>query len=499
MLRWQSPGERLLINFLISRKQVKEFQARVGNEQMDAVDKQWDMNVDVLVIGAGGCGLAAAIAAHDEGAQVAIVEKRDKPGGNTALSTGSIPGAGSRFQKAANIIDSPEIMIADLERIAGQHELSQVSDYLSRISAELCEWLVDSVPARMSLITDYCHVGHSVPRLHAPASRRGQDLMDDLLAGVAKRDIALAVGNPVQSLLTSSDGDVIGALIAGKGVESSRIKASKVILACNGFAANRDLVKEFCPEIAGAEYFGALGSQGEAVQWGRALGAGLANMAAYQGYAAVAYPHGSLLSWTTLEKGGVLVNSQGERFGNEDIGYSGYARLVLEQQTEVFAIFDDRIKTIADKEDEFRDLVELGGIKAAASTAELAALFNLPVDKLANTLASYNQAADGKAADRFGRNKFGLAPLQTKYWICRVTPGLFHTQGGLKIDTTGHVLRRDGSRIPNLFAGGGAAGGISGRAGAAGYASGNGLLTAIGLGYVSGRSAVQELGLNLAQ
>ena len=122
---------------------------------MDAVDKQWDMNVDVLVIGAGGCGLAAAIAAHDEGAQVAIVEKRDKPGGNTALSTGSIPGAGSRFQKAANIIDSPEIMIADLERIAGQHELSQVSDYLSRISAELCEWLVDSVPARMSLITDY--------------------------------------------------------------------------------------------------------------------------------------------------------------------------------------------------------------------------------------------------------------------------------------------------------------------------------------------------------
>ena len=97
-----------------------------------------DMEVDVLVIGAGGCGLSAAIAAHDDGAYVAIVEKRDQPGGNTSLSTGSIPGAGSRFQKAAHIEDSPQVLIADLERIAGKHELSDVSDKLSHISAELC-------------------------------------------------------------------------------------------------------------------------------------------------------------------------------------------------------------------------------------------------------------------------------------------------------------------------------------------------------------------------
>jgi fumarate reductase flavoprotein subunit len=460
---------------------------------MNAKNLPWDMEVDVLVIGAGGCGLTAAIAAHDEGAQVAIVEKRDQPGGNTSLSTGSIPGAGSRFQKAAQIQDSPEVMMADLARVAGSHDLSDVSDMLARISAELCEWLVDCVPARMSLITDYCHVGHTVPRLHAPASRRGQDLMDDLLAGVQRRDIPLAVGNPVQSLLTSPQGEVIGALIGGKGVESTRIKAQKVILACNGFAANRDLVKEFCPEIAGAEYFGALGSQGEAVQWGRELGAGFANMAAYQGYAAVAYPHGSLLSWTTLEKGGILVNADGERFGNEDLGYSGYARMVLAQHREVFAIFDDRIKAIADKEDEFRELVDLGGIKSASTVAELASLFKLPADALTRTLDTYNQAAAGKVKDTFVRSKFGLAPLQSTYWICRVTPGLFHTQGGLAIDTSAHVLKRDGSRIPNLFAGGGAAGGISGKSGAMGYASGNGLLTAIGLGYLGGRAAAKEL------
>ncbi|MES2535380.1 MAG: FAD-dependent oxidoreductase [Pseudomonadota bacterium] len=454
---------------------------------------QWDMEVDVLVIGAGGCGLTAAIAAHDDGAAVAIVEKRDQPGGNTSLSTGSIPGAGSRFQRAAQIEDSPETLKADLLRITGEHDLTEVSDTLVAISAELCEWLVDSVPARMSLITDYCHVGHTVPRLHAPASRRGQDLMDDLLAGVAQRDIPLATGNPVQSLLTSAQGEVIGALIGGKGVETTRIKAGKVILACNGFAGNRALVKEFCPEIAGAEYFGALGSEGEAVAWGRELGAGLANMSAYQGYAAVAYPHGSILSWTTIEKGGVLVNAGGQRFGNEDLGYSAYARMVLAQQGEVYAIFDDRIKAIASKEDEFRELVELGGVKSAATVAELAAFFRLPAETLTQTIEAYNKAAAGGADDTFGRRHFNVAPMQGPYWICRVTPGLFHTQGGLAIDPVGRVLKADGTAIPNLFAGGGAAGGISGRAGAGGYASGNGLLTAIGLGYLSGKAAAKEI------
>lgn len=460
---------------------------------MDTNANNWDMDVDVLVIGAGGCGLSAAIAAHDDGADVAIVEKRDQPGGNTALSTGSIPGAGSRFQRAANIEDSPATMMADLKRIAGEHDLPDVSAKLVAISAELCEWLVDSVPARMSLITDYCHVGHTVPRLHAPASRRGQDLMDDLLAGVEKRDIPLAVGNPVQSLITTAQGEVIGALVGGKGVETTRIRARKVILACNGFAGNRELVKEFCPEIADAEYFGSLGSEGEAVAWGRELGAGLSNMGAYQGYAAVAYPHGSLLSWTTIEKGGVLVNSSGLRFGNEDIGYSGYARLVLAQQSAVYAIFDDRIKAIASKEDEFRDLVELGGIKSASTAAELAAFFKLPADALTKALDAYNKAAGADGSDVFGRHKFGIAPMQGRYWICRVTPGLFHTQGGLAIDSSGRVLKKDGSPIPNLFAGGGAAGGISGRDGAGGYASGNGLLTAVGLGYLSGKSAASEV------
>ena len=308
---------------------------------------------------------------------------------------------------------------------------------------------------------------------------------------MAKRDIPLATNQGVSTLYVDEAGAIVGAAVEGEGTARSRIGARNVILSTNGFGANREMVQRHCPEIAGAEYFGALGSEGEAIAWGEQLGAGLANMQAYQGYAAVAYPHGSLLSWTTIEKGGVLVNSQGERFGDEDLGYSGYARVVLAQQSAVYAIFDDRIKTLAGKEEEFQELVDHGGVKSSDTPAGLAALFGLPEAALARTLAAYDRAAATPDAglDPFGRKRFGMAPLQGQLWICRVTPGLFHTQGGLSVDSRARVLRADGTPIPGLFAGGGAAAGISGRAGASGYSSGNGLLTAIGLGYLAGRTA----------
>lgn len=453
----------------------------------------WDMEVDVLAVGGGGCGLAAAIAAHDAGVSVAVVEKLQRIGGNTALSTGSIPGAGSRFQAAAGIEDSPERMIADLSAIAGDTECPQLLDLLARESGPLVEWLVDTVQARMSLITDYKHIGHSVPRLHAPRSRRGIDLLNDLAMAAERRSIPVASGNRVRRLLADVDGAVIGVELEENSGDISLVKAGKVILATNGFAANRDLVGEFCPEIAGAEYFGALGSTGEAIDWGRELGAATANMGSYQGYAAVAYPQGSLLSWTTIEKGGFLVNAEAKRFGAEDLGYSGYAWHVLSQGEFAYAVFDQRICDIACKEEEFVEMLDMGAFCKldAIDTAEGA--FDLPPQALAETLKEYTRAAGGASPDRHGRVDFGMAPLQAPFYVARVKPGLFHTQGGLLIDAQARVLRPGGEIIANLFAGGGAAAGISGAKGATGYASGNGLLSALGLGRIAGVAAAGDL------
>ncbi len=448
-------------------------------------------DVDVLVIGAGACGLAAAIAAHDSGVSVAIVEKRDRPGGNSSLSTGSVPAANSRFQREAGLVDSPEKMVADLMGIAKETDDLALVKRMAEVSAETVEWLVDKVGAKIVLITAYKHIGHSIQRLHAPVSRRGQDLVNDFLAAIAKREIPLAVGNAVEDLIVEN-GVVLGAKVnAGEG--PFEIRARKTILAVNGFAADPALVKQYCPEIAGAQYFGAQGSHGEAVRWGLKIGAALANMGAYQGYAAVAYPHGSLLSWTTIEKGGMLVGADAKRFGDESLGYSGFARVVLEQGEYAFAVFDQKIFDVAAQEEEFMELVRYGGVKKAGDLGALAAMFELDGAELARQVEAFNKAARGEAKDAFGRSNFGLGALEGPFYGCRVVPGLFHTQGGLRVDGNAHVLKQDGTPIPGLFAGGGAAAGISGKAGALGYASGNGLLTAVALGRLAGLTAAREI------
>ena len=445
--------------------------------------------LDLLVIGAGACGLAGAIAAHDAGGTVAILEGRDRPGGNSSLSTGSIPGAGSRYQRAAGIEDSPERMIDDLIRVAGHHDADDLTQMIAAECGALCEWLIDDLGARMELITAYRHIGHSVERLHAPRSRRGQDLVDDLLRFVSDRDIPVAVGNRAESLLVE-DGDVVGAIVNGEAV-----RARKVLLATNGFAADPALVAEHCAEIAAAEYFGAPGSTGDAVRWGQALGAAMGNLGAYQGYAAVAYPQGQLLSWTTLEKGGVLVGETGRRFGNEDLGYSGFAAHVMQQGTFAWAIYDARIHAVAGAEEEYAEMSAMGAVTWADTPRALASAIGLDPEGLAETIDAYDASARGDRPDAFGRTAFAMAPLEAPFAAVKVKPGLFHTQGGLLVDEKARVRKASGGIVPNLFAGGGAAAGISGREGALGYASGNGLITALVLGRKAGMVAMDEIGI----
>ena len=429
---------------------------------------------------------------HEAGASVAVLEKSDRAGGNTALSTGSIPGGGTRYQAEAGIEDSPERMAEDLLRQSGPHDADWLVRHLSAESAGLVEWLRDDIGIELELITDYKHVGHSVPRLHAPRSRRGRDLANDLVRVIGEREIPLALGNPVEDLLLDNDGEVCGVLVRGDRTAESRLGAGSVVLAANGFGNNREMLRQYCPEIAEAEYFGAHGSTGEAIAWAHELGAELQNIAAYQGYAAVAYPHGSITSWTTVEMGGVLVNPEGVRFGDETIGYSGFAADVLAHGGQAWVLFDERILDYtAGNEIEFRELVELGGVRTAEDPAELAAHFDLPAEALAATIEEVRRDAAAGSPDRFGRGDFGFGPLTPPYAMCRTTPGLFHTQGGVAVDRDARVIGTDGNPIPRLFATGGVAVGLSGRSGGRGYSSGNGLLSAMGLGRLAGAAAAR--------
>lgn len=458
---------------------------------MSTEHAEQEVDVDVVVVGAGGGGLAAALAVADSGRSVIVLEKLDRPGGNSSLSTGSIPAAGSKLQIAAGIEDSPEQMTADLIAQSGPHEAEELTRRLAECSAELVDWLVDSHRVRLALITDYKHVGHSVNRLHAPLSRRGTDLVDDLMSACKHADIDVLTSNPVVDLLVEN-GRVVGVVVEGDRVERYEIRANSVILAANGFAANKELVSQWLPELESIEYFGAHGSTGEALEWGVKLGGYLSNQHAYQGYAAVAYPHGSILSWTTVEKGAILVDHSGKRLGNETIGYSGFVADLLKGEPPYFVIYDSRIKEIASKEEEFADLVNMGGAREYLTLDELCSHFSIDLQGLASTVAAYNATAAAGDSDEFGRTDFALAPLQSPFVASRVTPGVFHTQGGLAIDLDGRVITRDGDPVPGLYAIGGVAVGISGYSGGRGYSSGNGLLSAIGLGRLAGLAASNE-------
>ena len=150
-------------------------------------------DVEVLVVGAGACGMAAAIAAHDGGANVATSRKWSGRGETPRCRPAPVPAAGSKYREAAGIDEQPG---GNGRRTAA---ISWTTPNwwrrMAEVSAATVEWLIDDLGARMKLITAYKHIGHSIQRLHAPVSRRGQDFVDDLLSFVEKRDIPLAVGN----------------------------------------------------------------------------------------------------------------------------------------------------------------------------------------------------------------------------------------------------------------------------------------------------------------
>lgn len=449
--------------------------------------------VDVVIAGAGACGLIAAIRAAQLGASVALVEKLDHFDGDTTRSTGTIPAAGTRLQREAGITDNVDDMVADIERITGPHDMTFLNRLLCEQSAPVVEWLMDHCGVRFKLYTTYMHIGHQTPRLHIQPGGKGMELLDSLDQAVRRAGISIAYSTPVRQLLLDSEGRVTGVEVESAGVRR-RILAKKTILASGGFGGNDALLREYCPEIAGAPFFGAPGSQGEAIEWGRALGARLANIGAYQPHGSVAYPQRHLLTWSAAEMGAFYVNRSGKRFGNENVGYSGFGAKVMAQNNEAYAIYDARIRDfIGENLETYKNLVKMGGAQEAATVEQLAALHGIDAANLARTLESYTRAAKGLAPDEFGRTKFGMAPLVAPFVVTRVHACLFHTQGGLMVDAQAHVMKTDGQPIPNLLAGGGAAACISGKSGGAGYVSGNGLLTASVLGYIAGETAAREI------
>lgn len=458
-----------------------------------AAGEKFDATVPLVIVGAGAAGLCAALAAKEAGVDAVVVERDDVPSGSTALSAGLIPAAGTRFQREKGIADSPAVFAADIQRKAKGEADRAVVEAVAVGAALLIEWLSDRYGLPFEVVDNFNYPGHSAMRMHGLPSRTGRELIDRLRNAAEVNDIVILAKSIAQRLFSDSEGRIRGVEVVRRDGSSERIGCEAMILACNGFGGNPELVRRHIPEMTDALYFGHPGNRGDAVIWGDALGARLSHLGGYQGHGAVATPHNILITWATIMQGGIQINGEGRRFCDETRGYSEQAAEVLRQPGGfAWIVFDSRIAAVARQFDDFQKAESVGAILTADSISSLASAMRVPAATFA---AEWNDVENLKLTngqDRYGR-KFGAdqackAPLHA----VKVAGALFHTQGGLAIDPKGRVRRNDGSGFPNLFAAGGAAAGVSGST-AAGYLSGNGLLTATVLGRLTGETAAEQI------
>ncbi len=447
--------------------------------------------VPVAIVGAGACGLTAAIALAESGIDALLLERDARPQGSTALSSGFIPAAGTIVQRAAGVVDTPAAFAQDIARKAH----GAAAAHLVRAYTEAIPVALDALQQRhgvqWELLDGFLYPGHGARRMHALPQRSGAALMAALQAAAEAAGVALMTRARVCDIHVDRHGRVLGLGFERPDGRIEHLGCRSLLLACNGFGGNPALVRELLPEMRDATYAGHAGNDGSALLWGRALGAAQADLGGYQGHGSWVVPQGALMTWAVMMEGGVQLNRLGRRFHDETQGYSEAAVQVLAQPGGIaWNLFDAPLLALAREFPDFREAESAGALRQTEHVEALAALIGCGPEALEHTLGEIGPGAP----DRFGR-RFRRA-LTPPYFTVKVTGALFHTQGGLAIDEGCRVLREDGTPFANLLAAGGAARGVSGNA-VWGYLSGNGLLSAVAGGWIAAATCARRLEENV--
>ncbi|KPF90795.1 fumarate reductase [Novosphingobium sp. AAP83] len=446
--------------------------------------------IPVLVIGGGACGCIAALSAHETGAQVLLVEQDERPMGSTGMSQGLICAAGTKAQAAKGIEDSADRYFEDIMAKTKGLTDPVLARAIADHSGPTVDWMVESQDLPWQLDTGFRPVyGNSTFRVHGWRGHGGQDMVDLLHARIADAGIDILLGAKLVEVHADETGLIHGVTLERRDGARELVGCKTLILACGGFAANRAMVAQHMPEVIHARNNGHEGSQGTGIVIARQLGAALGDMGAYQGYAMLTDPQGISVPPGVPVEGGVLVNVDGNRFTNEVEDIAGMVHPVLAQPGDhVWVVYDARIEAAVEYIPEMQQLIALNAPRKADTLADLARQINVPAAALTATLAEARTAQSEDRADRLGRAWGTDLPPIAPYRALKVIGAIYHTQGGLQIDGTARVLREDGTPLPNLFAGGGAARSVSGPA-HWGYLPAMGLATAVTFGRLAGLKA----------
>ena len=415
---------------------------------------------DVVVIGAGGAGLVAAIEAYDAGAGVVIIEKMPVAGGNTSRATGGMNAAETKFQSDAGIEDSVEIFYADT--MAGGYDVNdpELVRYFVDSSASAVAWL-DSLDITLNNVS--ISGGQSVYRTHRPAdgSAVGDFIVTGLMKQIKERDIPIYYQTTANKILTDDSGKVIGVEATDSAGKTITFDAIAVAITTGGFGSNFTMITEYAPELDGFVTTNHSGATGDGIKMVQDIGGALVDMEQIQIHPTVEQQTSEMITESTRADGGILVNDQGLRFTNELLTRDVVsANIIALPEKASYIIFN---KTITDGSVAIAAYTQKDYCTTAETIEELAEKLEIDPATLVETITKWNEAvASGNDAD-FGRTTGMKHDLSVgPYYAVRIAPGVHHTMGGIKINTATEVLKEDGTPIVGLYAAGEIVGGLHG-------------------------------------
>ena len=417
-----------------------------------------ELDADIVIVGAGGAGMTAAIKATEAGKKVLLVEKMPYAGGNTTRATGGMNAAETHYQKEQGIDDTVEQYVKDT--MEGGHNLNDPAlvQALAEGSAPAIDWL-DSIGAQLPKIA--FTGGSTNPRAHAPedGSAVGIYLVSAFKKQLEEKNIPVLYNTTVTEIIMK-DGRAVG-VKADSETADYTINAKAVILATGGFGGNEQMIVENNPALAGYVSTNAPGATGDGIVMAQEVGADVVDMDQIQLHPTVEQRTRMLITEAVRGNGAILVNKEGKRFVNEMETRDFVSAAEIEQTDGcAYVIFDQNLRdNVAAVEKYFG----IGVVSEGATIEDLAGEIGLDPAVLSKTLADWNKAVANQKDSEFGRTTAMDADLSTApYYAILIAPGIHHTMGGLKIDVNGEVLNTKGKAIPGLFAAGEVTGGVHG-------------------------------------
>lgn len=475
--------------------------------EKDAAAEDSTVDADVVVVGAGGAGMTAAITAAAEGKSVVILESQSMVGGNSVRATGGMNAGKTVYQdenefgESAGVektlktaaekyadnetitalaktvseqwaayqanptgyFDSVELM--ELDTMIGGKGINdpELVETLCANSADAIDWL-DEHGITLHNVSSFG--GASVKRIHRPVNAEGKTvsvgsyMIPLLQENCEKAGVKMMLDTTATEILTDANGAAVGVKATGASGETVTVNAKAVVLAAGGFGANLDMVVKYKPELKGFMTTNAPGIQGQGIEMAQAIGAATVDMDQIQIHPTVEANTAALITEGLRGDGAILINEEGQRFIDEvgtrdvvsaaEIAQTGsYSWLVVDQ-------------AMADASSVIQGYIKKGYTVTGSTYEELGKAMGVDAAAFAETMEKWNGYVEAKNDPDFGRTSFAN-PLNTApYYAVKVTAGVHHTMGGLKINANTEVLNEKGEVIPGLFAAGEVTGGVHG-------------------------------------